>query len=137
MKVKKRLIDLIINSFRLLDDNTMLDGTTAAERICPWRRSSIPDDGKSTMVSTVHDPSVKTTPTSNNNDPHLRTTPLTSADFTGSFRKSPEYMGEYATTTKPEDNGSRRDVRDLFRGTSRTTEEEGENAAEDEQSTNL
>jgi hypothetical protein len=39
---------------------------------------------------------------------------LTAADVSGAYKRSPESMGEYATTTKPEEQSSRPNVRDLF-----------------------
>lgn len=113
-----------------------MDGTTAAERICPWRRSSIPDEGKVISASSIPDPHVPTSTITTSKD-HLRSTPLISADYSGGFHKSPEYMGEYATTTKPDDHAARPDVRDLFRDPSKTPQEERENADEDEHSTHL
>jgi hypothetical protein len=117
-----------------------MDGTTAAERICPWRRSSIPDETRSTSTSPVDDPSNNTRTSSNTADPHLHPGPLTSASFSGTYNKSSEYMGEYATTTKPDEHSSRPHVRDLFKNQSRIPDEKQENDNEnisDENTTQL
>jgi hypothetical protein len=107
-----------------------MDGTTAAERICPWRRSSIPDEARSRSSSLTNDPLSGSPTSSNTNDPHLHPTPLTSANFSGTYHKSPEYMDEYATTTKPEEHSSRPHVRDLFNTQSRAPDEKQENDTE-------
>ncbi len=104
-----------------------MDGATAAERICPWRRSSIPDEGRSSSPSPTNDPSSSGQISSNITDPHLHSSPLTSANFSGGFQKSSEYMGEYATTTKPEERASRPNIRDFFNNSSRSPDENQEN----------
>lgn len=104
-----------------------MDGATAAERICPWRRSSVADDRRSSSASLVSDPSNTDQMSSNIADPHLHRAPLTSADFSAAHHKSPEYLGEYATTTKPEEHVVRPHVRDLFNNPSRTDDEKQEN----------
>ena len=104
-----------------------MDGATAAERICPWRRSSIPDASRSTSESPVNDPSNDVQASSNVTDPHIHPGPLTSAGFSGNYNKSSEYMGEYATTTKPEEHLQRPHVRDLFANQSRIPDEKQEN----------
>ena len=117
-----------------------MDGTTAAERICPWRRSSIPDGARSTSASPTNDPSSHNQTSPDTADPHLHSSPLTSASFSGMFHKSPEYMGEYATTTKPEEHTARPNIRDIFNNQSRTPDEKQENdneRASDDSSTRL
>lgn len=105
-----------------------MDGATAAERICPWRRSSIPEgDSATSSSSPTNDPSSSGQITSNPTDPHLHSTPLTSANFSGAYQKSSEYMGEYATTTKPEENISRPHVRDLFNNSTKKPDEKQDN----------
>ncbi len=104
-----------------------MDGATAAERICPWRRSSIPDEERSSSPSPTNDPSNSAQISSNITDPHLHSSPLTSANFGGGFHKSSEYMGEYATTTKPEEHSSRPNIRDFFKNESRSPDEKQEN----------
>ena len=85
--------------------NCLDTATTAAERVRPWRHSSSTDDPTNTT---------KQSPPPGN-DPHLHPMQLlTPADVSGTYKKSPESMGEYATTTKPEEPTSRPDVRDLF-----------------------
>jgi hypothetical protein len=85
--------------------NCLDTATTAAERVRPWRHSYTTDEPSSINK---HSPSP-------GNDPHLHPAQLvTPADVSGTYKKSPESMGEYATTTKPEEPTSRPDVRDLF-----------------------
>lgn len=84
------------------------DSGTAAERIRPWRHSSVTEDANSINSQTNKRTS------NHGNDPHLHPISLTASDFSGTYLKSPEYMGEYATTTKPEEETQHRDVRDLF-----------------------
>jgi hypothetical protein len=48
------------------------------------------------------------------------------ADVSGTYQKSPEYMDEYATTTKAEEHSSQRNVRDLFPKQSKTSSEQNE-----------
>lgn len=79
-------------------------GATAAERSHPWRHSSGTDEAKTLNAGSKH-----------GNDPHLHNLPITGADISGAYQKSPESMGEYATTTKPEEQFPRPDVRDLFK----------------------
>ncbi len=107
-----------------------MDGTTAAERICPWRRSSIPDGAEPSSPSPSSDLSSDGRRSSNTADPHLHSIPLTSANFMGAYQKSPEYLGDYATTTKPEETVSRPHVRDLFSNPSRISDENQENDIE-------
>ncbi|CAF1301854.1 unnamed protein product [Adineta ricciae] len=116
-------------SIRIEDEETdvAMDGATAAERICPWRRSSIPDASRSTSASPVNDPSNDVQASSNVTDPHIHPGPLTSASFSGTYNKSLEYMGEYATTTKPEEHLQRPHIRDLFADPSRIPDEKQEN----------
>jgi hypothetical protein len=117
-----------------------MDGATAAERICPWRRSSVPDEGRSSSVSSANDSYANDQTSSNATDPHLHPSPLTSATFSGVYHKSPEYLGEYATTTKQEEHVSRPHIRDLFDDPSRTPDEENENKiqpASDDSTTRL
>jgi hypothetical protein len=117
-----------------------MDGTTAAERICPWRRSSIPDGARSTSTSPTNDPSNNTQISSNTNDPNLHPGPLTSASFSGTYNKSSEYIGDYATTTKPEEHLSRPHMRDIFNNPSQIPDEKQENdtgTASDESTTHL
>lgn len=104
-----------------------MDGATAAERIYPWRRSSIPEGDRSSSPSPTNDPSSSGQTPSNATDPHLHSSPLTSANFSGAYQKSSEYMGEYATTTKPEERVARPNLQDLFNNTSRTPDEKQEN----------
>ncbi|CAF3492449.1 unnamed protein product [Rotaria sordida] len=112
------------------DDTVKMDGATAAERICPWRRSSLPDGEKLTSTSSIDDPSNTSHTFSNTNDPNLHSGPLTSANFSGAYNKSAEYMGEFATITKPEEYVSRPHVRDLFNNQFRTSDEKQENNSE-------
>ncbi len=109
-------------------------GKTAAERVRPWRLSSNTEE-----TGTI--PSATSKPTSKNgNDPNLHPLSLTAEDFTGTYQKSPEYMGEYATTTKPEEQSSRPNVRDLFPKQSKTLSDQQEtntNAASDQNITRL
>ncbi|UJR27956.1 hypothetical protein I4U23_009214 [Adineta vaga] len=122
------------------EDDTVMDGATAAERICPWRRSSVPDTARSTSTSPVNDPSNDVQTSSNMTDPHIHPGPLTSANFSGTYHKSPEYLGEYATTTKPEEHLVRPNIRDLFANQSRIPDEKQENDVEtisDESTTHL
>lgn len=113
--------------FFFTEDATAMDGATAAERICPWRRSSIADDQRSSSGSLASTPSNTDQTSSNTADPNLHRPALTSADFGGNYYKSPEYLGDYATTTKPEENVARPHVRDLFNNPSRTGDEQQEN----------
>ncbi|CAF3624212.1 unnamed protein product [Adineta steineri] len=83
-------------------------GRTAAERSRPWRHLSVTEETGASSSKTAN------IPLGNGNDPNLHHLPLTVADFGGTYTKSPEYMGEYATTTKPEEPSSRPDVRDIF-----------------------
>ncbi|CAF1101213.1 unnamed protein product [Adineta ricciae] len=85
-------------------------GATAAERNHPWRHSSATDEAKTLNVGSKH-----------GNDPHLHNLPITGEDISGTYQKSPESMGEYATTTKPEEQSSRPDVRVLFKKRSQNT----------------
>jgi hypothetical protein len=117
-----------------------MDGTTAAERICPWRRSSIPDERRSSSVSSDNDHSIHDRTSLNTADPHLHSSPLTSANFAGAYHKSPEYLGEYATTTKQEEHVLRPNIRDLFDNPSRTSDDKNENetkTASDDSTTHL
>jgi hypothetical protein len=117
-----------------------MDGATAAERICPWRRSSIPDSVRSASTSPTNERSSHTQASSNTADPNLHSSPITSSSFSGAFNKSSEYMGEYATTTKPEEHSTRPHMRDIFNNQSRTGDEKKENDneyASDESSTRL
>ena len=117
-----------------------MDGATAAERICPWRRSSVSDDQRSSSPSLISDPSNTDQTFSNTADPNLHRHPLTSAEFAGAYHKSPEYLGEYATTTKPEELVARPHVRDLFNDPTRTADEKQENqikSVSDESTTRL
>lgn len=68
-------------------------------------------------------------------DPHLHGASLTAADFSGSYNKSPEYMGEFATTTKPEEKTVRTHVKDLFDPSERTSEERQDNSDNDRTTT--
>ncbi|CAF0939437.1 unnamed protein product [Adineta steineri] len=83
-------------------------GRTAVERSRPWRHLSVTEETGASSSKTAN------IPLANGNDPNLHHIPLTVADFGGTYTKSPEYMGEYATTTKPEEPSSRPDVRDIF-----------------------
>jgi hypothetical protein len=109
------------------DDAPSMDGATAAERIYPWRRSSLSEDTRSTSNSPVNDPFTSPAQASSKNDHQLHSAPLTSADFSGTYHKSPEYLGEYATTTKTEEHTSRPHVRDLFVEPSLSSNEDTEN----------
>lgn len=131
---------VLILFFSSVEDATAMDGATAAERICPWRRSSVTDDQRSSSPSLITDPSNTDQTSSNTADPNLHRPPLTSADFGGNYQKSPEYLGEYATTTKPEEHVARPHVRDLFNDPSRTANEKQENpikSTSDEGTTHL
>ncbi len=111
-----------------------LDSGTAAERIRPWRHSSATDE-TGTVSSTTSKPTSTT-----GNDPNLHPISLRGADFTGAYQKSSEYMGEYATTTKPEEQSSRPNVRDLFNQQSKNLSEPKEknpNNASDQNVTRL
>jgi hypothetical protein len=117
-----------------------MDGTTAAERICPWRRSSMPDEGRSSSVSSGNDSIDNDRRSSNTADPHIHSIPLTSTSYGGAYHKSPEYLGEYATTTKPEEHVSRPNIRNLFDDPSRTPDDDDENktkTASDDNTTHL
>ena len=92
--------------------------------------SSSDESEQSRSTSPTSDLSAMPQASSNTADPHLHSTPLTSADFSGNFHKSPEYMGEYATTTKPEDRPVRPHVRDLFNIASRASDDKQENENE-------
>ena len=89
----------------MLHFSSFLDaGTTAAERVRPWRHPSVTDDTVAASSSA--------------NDPHLHQIDLTAADFSSTYQKSPESMDEYATTTtttttKSEGHTSRANVRDV------------------------
>lgn len=123
-----------------LEDFSTLDGITATERICPWRRSSIPDGAQSPSPTPASDPSSDGHSQSRQTDPHLHSSPLTSANFSGAHQKSPEYLGEYATTTKPEEHIERPNLRDLFNDPSKIPDEKQETdmkASPDESSSRL
>ena len=109
-----------------------MGGDTAAERICPWRRSSIPDEGRSASASPTNDPSSSPPVSSSANEPGTHSVPLTSASVSGLYHKSPEYMGDYATTTKPEERLPRTNIRDLFNHPSRAPDERQENDLEND-----
>ncbi len=113
-----------------IDDSLTMDGATAAERICPWRRSSVAEGGRSSSPSPTNDPSSNGQTSSNVIDPNLHSTPLTSANYGGTGQKSSEYMGDYATTTKAEERAQRPPVWDLFTDQSRTPDEQQENKSE-------
>ncbi|CAF4667134.1 unnamed protein product, partial [Rotaria sp. Silwood1] len=112
------------------DDTVKMSGATEAERICPWRRSSLPDGGKLPPTPSANDPANNFQRFSNTNDPNLHPGPLTAANFSGAYNKSAEYMGEYATATKPEEHSSRPHIRDLFNNQLRTSDEKQENKSE-------
>jgi len=122
------------------DEALTMDGATAAERLYPWRRSSITDDGEILpSTSPTSDPSSSGQTSSNITDPHIHSSPLTSANYSA-FQKSSEYMGNYATTTKPEEHAQRPHVWDLFNNEPRTRDEKEENETEtasDERTTRL
>ena len=120
-----------------IDDTALMDGATAAERICPWRRSSVPDEARSASGSPVHDEASSPAASSSTNDPHLHSVLMTSADFSGTYSKSPEYIGDYATTTKPEVQPSRPRAQDLFNDPTRTSHEHEENADSDDAVTHM
>jgi hypothetical protein len=102
-----------------------MDGATVAERICPWRRSSIPDGATlSSSPPRTHDPAINEQTSSNITDPNLHSTPLTSANYSGAYQKSHEYLGDYATTTKPEEHVSRPNIRDLFKNSDEKQEKD-------------
>lgn len=90
---------------------------TAIDRSLPWRRLSTNEDPEAT-TNTFIEPVVG----KNGKDPHLHHIPLTAANFSGSYHKPSEYMGDYATTTKPEENPNRTNVRDLFVKSSSSSE---------------
>ncbi|CAF3753833.1 unnamed protein product [Rotaria magnacalcarata] len=112
------------------EDAKMMGGVTAAEHSFPWRRSSIPDGEQATLSITAGDSANNAQTFSNRNDPNLHPGPLTSANFSGAYNKSPEYMGEFATTTKPEEHLSRPHIRDFFNNQLRPSDETQENNAE-------
>ena len=123
-----------------LEEFSTLDGITATKRICPWRRSSIPDGAQSPSPTPASDPSSDGHSQSRQTDPHLHSSPLTSANFSGAHQKSPEYLGEYATTTKPEEHIERPNLRDLFNDPSKIPDEKQETdmkASPDESSSRL
>lgn len=107
-----------------------MDGTTVAERTYPWRRSSIPDASRLLSGPGTTDPSNNAQEYSNRNDPNLHSGPLTSANFSGAYNKSPEYIGDFATTTKPEEYLPRPHIRDIFKDESRTSDEKREHDSE-------
>lgn len=113
-----------------LDDNLTMKGATAAERICPWRRSSIPEHDRGASSFTTSDSSNHNQEFTNVNDPNLHPAVFTSSNYSGAYNKSSEYMGEFATTTKPEEHAVRLHVRDLFKTESRTSDETRENKSE-------
>jgi len=122
------LQNLIIRFYFIyIEDDMTKDGATAAERTYPWRRLSIPDETIPSSTSPTNDPSCSGQTSSHPTDPHLHSSPLTSANFGSTYQKSPEYMGEYATTTKPEEHQSRPHIRDLF---TRSPDEKQENDTE-------
>src|SRR5690348_17279461 len=43
--------------FWFTEEATAMDGATAAERICPWRRSSVIEDQRSASPPLISDPS--------------------------------------------------------------------------------
>ncbi|CAF4253836.1 unnamed protein product, partial [Rotaria sp. Silwood2] len=95
--------------------------STAAERIRPWIHSPAIDKTETTSQT-----SIKSTST-NRQDPNLHQIPLTATDFSSNYQRSPEYMGEYATITKPEEQSSRPGVPDLFSKPSTNSSEEEKN----------
>jgi len=122
------------------DEALTMDGATAAERLYPWRRSSISDGGRLPSISLTTDPASSGQTSSNIADPHIHPNPFTSADFSGAFQKSSEYVGDYATTTKPEEHAPRRHVWDLFSNEPRTRDDKEEDKTEtasDERTTRL
>ncbi|UJR21456.1 hypothetical protein I4U23_024541 [Adineta vaga] len=105
-------------------------GSTAAERSRPWRHLSATEDAKTNNSILAK-----------GNDPHLHNISITGADISGTYHKSPESMGEYATTTKPEESFLRPDVRDLFNkrslNGSETQDDNDDNTDADESITRL
>lgn len=99
-----------------------LDTTaTAIERSRPWLHSQSSDDIELTTQSSPKQISRK------RNDPNIHPTNITAKDVSSSYQKSPEYMGQLATTTKPEENTSRPKASELFDQQSKTTTSEQKN----------
>ena len=100
-----------------------MDGATAVERICPWRRSSVLDGAPS-----VPSNDVPTTP--NTSDPALHPVLLTSANVNTAYNKSSEYVGDFATITKPEAHISQSQLQDVFNNQSRISYEKQDEESE-------
>ena len=96
---------------------TLDTAKTAAERICPWRRSSTTDEQESSK-----NPPGDTVVSTKGDESRLHHTPLTAANFSGASHKPSAYMGHYATTTKPEEESSRPHLRDVFNNSSKDTD---------------
>ncbi|CAF4975029.1 unnamed protein product, partial [Rotaria sp. Silwood1] len=92
-----------------------------AERIRPWVHSPAMDE-----IETTSQTSIKPSST-NLNDPNLYQIHLTASDFSGTYQKSPEYTGEYATITKSEEQLSRPNIPDLFNKQSTNSSEQQKN----------
>ena len=132
LEITVNMLNLIVSA-----DGAILDGATAAERICPWRRSSLGEDGQPTSTTAIHDPAEERPTSSRTNDPHIHTAPLTASNFSGTYNKSSEYIGDFATTTKPEENPIRPNIRHLFDIPKRTPEERTDKTDSDQSTANL
>ncbi|CAF3158847.1 unnamed protein product, partial [Rotaria sp. Silwood2] len=111
----------IISNNETKSPSTHNTASTAAERLRPWVHLPAID-----KTETISQTSIKSTST-NRYDPNLHQIYLTATDFSSNYQKSPEYIGEYATITKPEESSSRLNVPDLFSKPSTNSSEQEKN----------